>query len=145
MLYKDYLKQVTGCSFCKKDEFSGQIIIENETAALLACLAPYQKHHLLIIPKRHLEKILELSPEEISDINELQNLAIKILYDLNYENMSVLVREGENIGKTVKHLHYHIIPDIAIGAIGVDMGKRAVATKEEILEILREAREIIGN
>lgn len=138
MLYDDYLKKITGCPFCDRDNYSLQLIAENKTSALIVSLAPYQKHHLLIIPKRHLEKILELSKEEILSINKLQNIAIKILYKLGYEDMSVLVREGENIGKSVKHLHYYIIPKIMIGSLNIKSEKRSISSSDEISSLIKE-------
>lgn len=142
MLYADYLKTLNRCPFCDEEHFAGQLVAENKSSALIVSLAPYHKHHLLIIPKRHLEKILEINEEEMLDIISLQKIGIKILYGLGYENMSVLVREGENIGKSVRHLHYHIIPNIMIGAENIAGGDdRKISTEEEILEFIEEMRE----
>lgn len=144
MLYDEYLKTLSCCPFCSRDNFEGQIISENQNAALIISLAPYQRHHLLIIPKKHIEKIIEISVEEAKDISELQNKAIKILYALNYADMSVLVREGENIGKSVRHLHYHVIPEVLIGTTEVNMIERRIATKNEISELLDEFKSVLN-
>ncbi|HRY62396.1 MAG TPA: HIT domain-containing protein [Candidatus Paceibacterota bacterium] len=142
MLYNDYLKTLNKCPFYDEIHFANQLVADNKTSALIISLAPYHKHHLLIIPKRHLERIVEISDEEMSDIIELQRIGIKILYRLGYSNMSVLVREGENIGKSVKHLHYHIIPNVMIGAENITGGdERSISTEEEILEFIEDMRE----
>lgn len=143
VLYDDYLKTLTCCPFCDRSNFGPQIISENKNAALIVSLAPYQKHHLLIIPKRHLEKILDITPEEITDINKLQEIAIKTLYGLDYADMTVLVREGENIGKSVRHLHYHVVPEVLIGTIEVSLMERKIYEREEISKLLQEFQAII--
>ena len=143
MLYKDYLKKYPECPFCYRKNYIDQLISENETSTLIISLAPYQRHHLLITPKRHLEKILDITEKEMSDILKLQNLGIKILYGLNYKNMSILVREGERIGKSVRHLHYHIIPDIIVGAIKIKHEERVISTSEEIIKIREEINNIL--
>lgn len=145
MLYEDYLKSLSGCPFCDKNNYEKQLLEENKHSILIISLAPYQKHHLLIVPKRHIEKIVDINEEEERNINKLQRTAIKILYKLGYEDMSILIREGENVGKSVRHLHYHIIPEIPIGVIGKNMKKRMIIEKEEIEYIMEKLSKIIKN
>lgn len=145
MLYDDYLKELQDiCPFCDKERFISQLVAENDTAALILSLAPYQRHHLLIIPKRHLEKILEIKNEEMKDIIDIQNLAVKILYQLGYTDMSVLVREGEKVGKSVKHLHYHIIPEVMLSPNEIDFKNRSISDGKKIIDILKEIREALS-
>lgn len=145
MLYNDYLKTLAECPFCDETHFKGQLVAENKTSALIISLAPYQKHHLLIIPKRHIEKLLEINDNEIADINTLQKIAVKLFYGLGYVDMSVLVREGENIGKSVKHLHYHIVPEVMIGAVNIIGDERTIYTEKEIAEILDDMRRVMDD
>lgn len=143
MLYDDYLRTLKNCPFCDVSNYQSQVVSENKTSALIISLAPYQKHHLLIIPKRHLERVVDISDDEISDINDLQKVAIKILYGLNYKDMSILVREGENIGKSVRHLHYHVIPNIMIGALNAHLEPRSIHTSDEIINLVDEMSSLL--
>lgn len=112
--YDKVLKEVAErgkCVFCDlKDKY---IIAEKDDVVLTVALYPYEDGHLLIIPRRHIESIDELADKERQSVFELAKQGRKLLKDnLNVENFWLLVREGEGIkaGKTVDHLHYHLLP-----------------------------------
>ncbi len=135
MLYIDYLKTVTECPFCN---LKNQIVKENATAFLTYAVAPYSKHHLLVIPKRHLKSFLELTREETMDIEELLRYGAELLRVLKDTDYSILVRTGEDVGKSVAHLHYHIIPKIEIGSQTYGGGDRKVLTDDEVKGLMHE-------
>ena len=135
MIYSEYLKHITGCPFCNKKE---RYIEELETAFLTYAIAPYSKHHLLVIPKRHTESFLELKLEETEDIEALLHMGAKLLEKAGYGDYSILVRSGKEIGRSVKHLHYHLIPKIEIGSKTLNGEARVVLEENEIEEMLEE-------
>ncbi|MEK7089381.1 MAG: hypothetical protein AAB920_01025, partial [Patescibacteria group bacterium] len=65
MLYKTFLKKLNHCPFCESKD---RIIKENKLAYLTYSLAPYHKHHMLAIPKRHDHAILDIKKNEMEDI-----------------------------------------------------------------------------
>lgn len=142
MRYCDYLKTLTGCPFCIKEHRG---ILEKETAVLTYSLAPYHKHHLLVIPKRHSEDILDITEQERGEIDALQKAGLKLLRKLGYENMSLLVRQGKDSGKSVAHVHYHIIPDIRLGNIDYSGGERQVMSSEEIDQFFQEFQKALAS
>lgn len=72
---------------------------------------PANRGHLLIVPKRHVEKWEELNPEEKQALIEGIDLAIEILKKvLKPDGFNLGMNLGEAAGQTVKHLHLHIIP-----------------------------------
>lgn len=72
---------------------------------------PANRGHLLIVPKRHVEKWEELNPEEKQALIEGIDLAIEILKKvLKSDGFNLGMNLGEAAGQTVKHLHLHIIP-----------------------------------
>jgi diadenosine tetraphosphate (Ap4A) HIT family hydrolase len=136
MKYTDYLKTLTKCPFCY---FEGrEIIKENNNSLLTFCLAPYHKHHMLVIPKRHTEKIFDLGVVEMNHIYELLKFGTETLKKLGYENITILVREGDGSGKSIPHLHFHVIPNIRIGDIDSNGEERSVLTEEEIRKTISE-------
>jgi diadenosine tetraphosphate (Ap4A) HIT family hydrolase len=135
MLYSEYLKHVTSCPFCDKEE---RYIEELETAFLTFAIAPYSKYHLLVIPKRHTESFLELTKEETADIEKLLHIGAKLLEKVGYYDYSILVRSGKEIGRSIKHLHYHLIPKIEIGSKSLNGVERQVLELKDIEEILKE-------
>lgn len=132
MKYTDYLSNIQECPFCRPER---ERILENSTAFLTYSLAPYHQDHLLILPKRHIEELLEITEQELKDIDDLQKRALNILSKLGYENFSVLVRNGENSGRSVAHLHYNIIPNVILGNVSEGRKDWEVMTDEKILDM----------
>ena len=100
------------CVFCDLRE--KYIIIQNETAVLTVNIFPYINGHMLVIPKRHVEDFLEITPDEWADMQSLAKLAIKLLKKskLAQKETWVLFRAPKNFGagKTVPHSHMLILP-----------------------------------
>lgn len=140
MKYNDYLKYTKSCPFCNS---STSRIIENSSAFLTYSIAPYHPDHLLVIPKRHVEHILDLTDLEIKDIDILEKKGLNILKKLGYINMCILVKEGDQIEKSVAHTHYHLITDVLLGDsnhIGVD---REVLTEQEIHDLVSRINSVV--
>ncbi len=137
MLYRDFLKSLQGCPFCEEGQ---RAVIEKEHAYLTYAIAPYHKHHLLVIPRRHTEIILDLSPEEVRDMESLQEEGLRLLKKLGYKNLTVLEREGDNASKSIAHLHTNLIPNVRVGDVDHEGNERRVLTEEEIDATLAELK-----
>jgi histidine triad (HIT) family protein len=135
MLYRDFLQQRTGCPFCDPNEYK---FIEDEYAFLSYSLAPYHKHHLLVIPKRHHLSLFDINEKEKASIDNLISKGMRILKDLGYINFTLLAREGDNNGKSVPHIHWHLVPDTDIGVMGPTHHSRSIMTPDEIAETIRD-------
>lgn len=48
-----------------------------------------------------------------------------------------MVREGDDSNKSIKHLHYHLIPEDPIGDLNAAGKPRVVLTEKEIKELSR--------
>lgn len=140
MKYIDFLKDSKVCPFCKNENIR---IIQNEKAFLTYALAPYHPDHLLIVPKRHIEHIIDLTDDEIRDIDLLQKQGLKILSKLGYINICVLVKEGDIKEKSILHTHYHLIPDIILGDFTHTGEDRAVMTEDEINILVKRIKSVI--
>ena len=135
MLYTEYMKTLDRCPFCRTDD---RRIRENGRAILTYSLAPYHEHHLLVVPKRHVETFLDLTEGESRDIEELLRSGAKLLQLLGHTDYSILVRNGDDSGKSVKHLHYHIVPFVHIGDLDHDGDERRILTEEEVDALMDE-------
>lgn len=141
MQYKDYIQNRSGCPFCATAD---RKLVRDAHAYLTYAVAPYHKHHLLVIPERHVESITELTPEEELSVSELQKTALGILTKLGYQSSTLLVREGKNSGKSVAHIHFHIVPDVVIGTLdGAHGGDRRVLSAEEIAETVLDIQKVL--
>ncbi|CAN5333472.1 hypothetical protein BH10PAT1_BH10PAT1_0360 [soil metagenome] len=99
------------CVFCDlRDKY---IIERNDHAVLTANIFPYIDGQLVVIPDRHIIDISEISPDEVMSMHELCVMGTNLLKDkLQIDNVWIILRNGNVAGKTVKHLHWNIMPYI---------------------------------
>lgn len=97
------------CPFCNL----GTRIIQNYNSA--DCIFdnfPVTDKHSLIIPKRHIATVTDLSMAELNDVFFLSK-KIKSelrLIDSKIEGFNIGFNEGEAAGQTIPHVHLHLIP-----------------------------------
>lgn len=113
MEYSELLKNQTECPFCilKKEE----IIKKNWAGKVILARAPYEDGHLLVISNRHVSNLSDLKRWEKFGLFKLILWAEEKMKNL-HESYSILYREGEKqkVGKSIEHLHVHLIPNIRI-------------------------------
>ncbi len=142
MLYADYLQDLHDCPFCNDP---GRILIDAKNCYLTYALAPYHKHHLLIVPKQHKISLFDLNSAEKDDLNALTFKAMLIMRRLGYADFSIIAREGDNTTKTISHLHYHIIPNTHIGDLDHKNIQRRLLTKDEIKDLTKDINSAINS
>lgn len=143
MLYTDFLKTITTCPFCDPKD---RVLAENDLAFMTYARAPYHAHHVLVMPKRHVVKITELSAEEMAAIDNLVLQAVRALEKAHSKILSVLVRDGEvneSNDKSVSHLHYHVVPDIQIGSKDHQGNERMIMTEAESARTFEELSRLL--
>lgn len=140
MKYEDFLKNMTECPFC---ENANRVIFESEKSFMTYSLWPYHEHHLLIIPKRHVESLTEMTELEREDVDLLQEKALEILKRLGYKSITQLVREGNVINKAVNHVHFHTIPNIRIGDLDHYGQERKILSESDINKTIEDIRKFI--
>lgn len=101
----------TDCPFCNTN---GRVIKENELALLILSNPRKVPGHALVIPRRHVEKPWEITPDERLAIFELIDAAEQKLIATGLGD-GVDVRQNyrpfQPQGKVkVNHVHYHVIP-----------------------------------
>ena len=96
------------CILCEIDP--KLVLLESANSVLLANYFPLSDCSLMVIPKRHVYSITELSGGEASDFMQMIVMATnKIKANLNPEGINIFLNEGEIAGQTVPHLHFHIV------------------------------------
>jgi diadenosine tetraphosphate (Ap4A) HIT family hydrolase len=105
---------MSDCIFCKiaNKEIPGNIVYEDEEIIAFHDLEPQAPVHVLVIPKRHIGSLDELS-ESSEDKELLGHLHSKIhviAEALGLKNGYRLVNNcGEDGMQTVQHLHFHLL------------------------------------
>jgi ATP adenylyltransferase len=86
-------------------------ISENKSAAAIRDSFPVTPGHTLVIPKRVVHSLFELSDEEILDCWRLLNVERNRLEEeFSPDGFNVGVNIGEIAGQTIPHAHIHLIP-----------------------------------
>ena len=128
---KSYDDRKQGCLFCETGK--ERIIDENELAYAIEDKFPVTKHHLLIIPKRHINDYFGLYQSELNAIHELlqrHQLLIKE-QDATVTGFNVGSNNGEDSGQTIFHCHVHLIPRRKNDTENPKGGVRGVIAKKQ--------------
>lgn len=82
-------------------------------------LNPLAEGHTLVIPKRQVERLEQLTPEEAAELGQaLLMVARRVLAATGAADYNVLQNNGPLSGQVVPHVHFHIIPRQANDGLG---------------------------
>ncbi|MCJ1714865.1 HIT domain-containing protein [Curtobacterium sp. VKM Ac-2922] len=103
------------CPFCEapaKSDEDALIVARGEHAYVLLNLYPYNNGHLLVCPYRHIPLYDDASPDELREIGELTQTAMRVLRQVSHcDGFNIGMNQGEVAGAGVAgHLHQHIVP-----------------------------------
>jgi diadenosine tetraphosphate (Ap4A) HIT family hydrolase len=97
------------CPFCRLER--SRIRVESEFAVSLLDGFPITQGHTLVIPKRHVASLFELSDEEQAAVWKLvAQVRASLAAELQPDGFNVGINDGTASGQTVMHAHVHIIP-----------------------------------
>jgi len=101
------------CLFCKivNKEIPSKIVFENERILAFRDVNPQAPVHILIIPKKHISGLNEITPEDNNLLGEIQNVARELAQkeNINHDGYRLVVNCGPAAGQAVAHLHYHLL------------------------------------
>lgn len=107
--YDDIWQSVDKCVFCDLRE--KYIFFEENGMVMTIILFAYIDGHFMIVPRRHVKSLNELSQVEWDTVRKFSYIARKIFKDVhNIEGMQLLLKDGAAAQSTVEHLHFHCIP-----------------------------------
>lgn len=104
-----------GCVFCEKlqsdDDEANLLLLRGDNTIVLMNLYPYNNGHLLIMPKRHVGDIEDLTGEEMSELFQMIQKMIRVLRAFNPQGFNVGANIGRAAGAGVPgHFHIHVVP-----------------------------------
>lgn len=101
------------CIFCKiiNHEIPASVIYEDEDVCAILDISQVTDGHTLVMPKEHVESILDCPPVLLSKIMSVaQTLSKDILIKMNAKGVNVLTNAKPVAGQSVMHFHVHILP-----------------------------------
>lgn len=101
------------CLFCKiiKGDIPSTKVYEDDDFFAFKDIAPVAPVHVLVIPKKHIESIAALKPEDAELAGKMLFAIQKVAAQLGLaqDGYRVVFNTGEKAGQTVHHMHAHIL------------------------------------
>ncbi len=114
--YVRRLIEKQNCVFCEtasKDMSEKTLcLFKSKYSQIVVNKFPYNSGHLLIIPLRHSDDLLDLSEAEFTDLNQTLKLAVQgIVSCYQPQGYNIGLNNGATAGAGIPdHIHYHIVP-----------------------------------
>jgi histidine triad (HIT) family protein len=90
-------------------QIPAKIAYEDEQYLAFYDISPQAPVHLLIIPKREIPTLNDLSPADASLIGGLFLVAQKVMKQLGYSDYRTVFNCGAGAQQSVFHLHLHVL------------------------------------
>ena len=127
------------CIFCKiaLGDVPTKILHETSNSISFLDAFPLAKGHVLVIPKKHHQKIQNMTKEENSDLfSHVHEMISKV--DSISGSTLVAIHNGKDAGQEVPHVHVHLVPrtrNDSAGAIHNMFNSSLKLSESEIEEI----------
>ena len=106
------------CLFCKirQGEIPADIIFENDDVLAFNDVNPQAPVHLLIIPKKHISTVNDMTDDDQLIMGKLFSAARAIAKQkgVSDDGYRLVVNCNEKAGQTVFHIHMHMLADRAL-------------------------------
>jgi len=101
------------CLFCKivTKNISVAAIYEDALSLAFLDIHPVASGHTLVIPKIHIENILDLPDNQVESFFQVVKKVVALLQErLEPRGFTIGINHGRISGQTIDHLHVHIVP-----------------------------------
>ncbi len=104
---------MTDCLFCKivKREIPGSIVYEDDHVLAFNDINPQAPTHMLLVPKRHIASLNDLTPGDDQIVGELARRAAAIANERGIAagGYRTVFNTNRDAGQTVFHIHLHLL------------------------------------
>jgi histidine triad (HIT) family protein len=101
------------CIFCKiiNGEIPSSKVYEDDKVLAFNDINPVAPYHILVIPKKHYDSIIDIPEDEMDIISHIHNVINKIAIDKDFakSGFRIINNCGDDGGQEVKHIHYHVL------------------------------------
>ena len=99
------------CLFCRiaAGEIPSKKVYADERVYAFEDIAPKAPTHILVVPRRHIGRLADVSPGEADLVGELATRAASIAKERGLEHYRLVINNGEGAGQSVFHLHVHLL------------------------------------
>ena len=98
------------CIFCKivKGEIPSKKIFEDDDFIVFHDIKPIAPVHFLIVPKAHIESLLDAQANHQALLGEALLMAPKLALEQGLKGFRTMINTGREGGQEVFHLHIHV-------------------------------------
>ena len=101
------------CLFCKiaKREVPSKSVLENEHAVAVEDIQPQAPTHILIVPRKHISTLNDVSAEDQNLLGAMVLTAIDIARDrkISSSGYRIVLNTNRGAGQSVFHIHLHLL------------------------------------
>lgn len=98
------------CIFCKiiNKEEPTDCVYEDDRFIVIKDIKPSAPIHFLIIPKKHVDSVTHLKPEDRDLMGDMILTAQKVAKDKKLKDYRLRINVGRGFGQIIDHIHMHL-------------------------------------
>ncbi len=101
------------CLFCGviKGDIKGDIVYQDGSVVAFRDINPKAPVHILIVPRKHMETLLDLEQGDKQFIGDIFYVASQLARDqgIAKDGFRVVLNCGPGAGQSVYHIHFHLL------------------------------------
>ena len=99
------------CLFCRicSGEASADRVHEDAQAVAIRDVNPGAPTHLLVLPRKHIATLADLTPDDDALVGHLHRVAVDVARAAGLTAFRAVVNCGAGAGQSVFHLHLHVL------------------------------------
>jgi len=101
------------CLFCKiiNRDIPASVLYEDDSVLAFSDVNPQAPTHILLVPKRHISSLNDLTPEDDQLVGELirRAAAIATARGIATSGFRTVFNTNRDAGQTVFHIHLHLL------------------------------------
>jgi len=101
------------CLFCKiiNRDIPASVLYEDDSVLAFSDVNPQAPTHILLVPKRHISSLNDLTPEDDQLVGELirRATAIATARGIATSGFRTVFNTNRDAGQTVFHIHLHLL------------------------------------
>jgi histidine triad (HIT) family protein len=107
------------CLFCEivAGKVPARTVYQDDDVLAFLDVKPQAPTHVLVIPKRHIDNLLELTPKDDAIVGRLVRTARDLARELNLADRGfrLVFNCGADAGYSVYHIHLHLVGGRKLG------------------------------
>jgi len=104
---------VAECIFCRiaAGEVQAAVVYNDDIVVAFRDLSPQAPSHLLIIPRKHVASLRDISPGDERLVGHIVRIAAQVAEGegIAERGFRLVANSGREAGQSVDHLHFHLL------------------------------------